>query len=79
MKNCHVCGQKLPLKPGQLVEFNDSGRYAEQGIVVRLFMGLGQTPYAEVMGLVDGCGHNFPVSSLTRLHGYYRITEREAL
>lgn len=80
MKTCHACGQKLPLKVGDVV-----ARYPMAGETRKTVTGI-------VTGLVPGsssCSVNilsfdgsmfvsYP-KYLTRLHGYYRITSREPL
>lgn len=73
MKKCHACGQKLPLKAGDIVEGRVNGR---------LRRGLVEIPGQTIATMIElGSGSVFALAhrDLTRLHGYYRITEREAL
>ncbi len=75
MKTCHACGQKLPLKCGQWVEWTHNGR-SVRGVVTSL----GQDGYFADLMTQDGEDvFSVKVTRLTRLHGYYRITEREPL
>ena len=75
MKKCHACGQKLPLKAGDKVEFYHTGTGALfQGIVTAV-----TASWASVTSLHDGRSVTQPIHKMTRLRGYYRITEREPL
>ena len=75
MKKCFNCGQKLPLKAGDKVEFYHTGTGALfQGIVTAV-----TASWASVTSLRDGRSVTQPIHKMTRLRGYYRITEREPL
>jgi hypothetical protein len=76
MKKCHACGQKLPLKAGNVVEFVHTGTHRRmRGVIVNANLSY------EAASLVtfDGESLSHPKRLLTRCHGYYRITEREPL
>ena len=73
MKKCHACGQKLPIQLGNIVE----GRFLGEpfrGIVTSI---LGDSYWVKQFNTPSTISFN--VAGLTRLHGYYRITEREPL
>lgn len=74
MKKCHACGQKLPLKVGDIVEGKHEGKVLT-GMVVHAPTA-GQ--WADVTTF-SGQKLLLHVKAITRLHGYYRITERETL
>ena len=77
MKKCHACGQKLPLRMGDVVSGQKyrKGRFVGiTGIVNSVF-----GDYANVTEFQTGESGTFNTNKLTRLHGYFRITEREAL
>lgn len=74
MKACHACGQKLPLKVGDVVEgtvFGGDGK--RQGIVL-----VTGTTWTDIQTFA-GTRLVLKTKGLTRLHGYYRVTEREPL
>jgi len=74
MKKCHACGQKLPLKVGDVVAGKATSGYKTQGIVIEV---MGTT--AKVQPFDGTNALHWAEHQLTRLHGYYRITEREPL
>lgn len=76
MKTCHACGQTLPLKVGQVVEYRRvaTGKPPCHGIITRVM----EDGHFHILAF-DGGDAIRHRSALTRLHGYYRITEREAL
>lgn len=76
MKTCHACGQKLPLKVGDMVE----GRREtfSQRVVQGMVANTSDT-YVVVHEWGTGAVVTLRRASCVRLHGYYRITEREAL
>lgn len=73
MKKCHACGQRLPLKVGDIVETRSVIRIPFVGMVVDA-----NTPLIGVVGF-NGEKRGFVSDALTRCHGYYRITERESM
>lgn len=75
-KKCHACGQKLPLKVGDIVETNTPRAWV--GMVTALSALREEKQTAHVVGF-DGSQRDYAVRYLTRAHGYYRITEREPL
>lgn len=72
MKKCHACGQKLPLKAGDVVEGVRLGKLF-QGVITLCSM----FDYVHVVTFDGRLLINVPQTTLTRLHGYYRITSRE--
>lgn len=75
LKKCHACGQKLPLKVGDVVE-GTLGAFGKkiQGLVVNL-----SDLYVVVTRFNTGVQETLSRRQCVRLHGYYRITEREPL
>lgn len=74
MKKCHACGQKLPLKVGDVVGGKRwQTRESFEGIVTGILL-----DFAHVTTF-RGTRISHPLKGLTRLHGYYRITERESM
>lgn len=76
-KACHACGQRLPLKAGEFVEFitNLGQARVQQGIVTKVYS---EGRAVSILGL-DGREYARERAFVTRLHGYYRVTEREVM
>ena len=78
MKKCHTCGQKLPLKVGNVVSgqyWTRTGYKGFQGIVLK------ESEHQVDVALFNS-GEVITVARRnvgSILHGYYRITEREPL
>lgn len=81
MKKCHACGQKLPLKVGDVVEGEGVSGVRHKGTVVVLPKMTGLPTPTSWIDVIDFAGVRRPLRAmrLVRLHGYYRITEREPL
>lgn len=73
-KACHACGQRLPLKVGEIVE----GRHTGTGVTFSGIVTSVTFSYASITTL-KGTSLTHPIHLLTRLHGYYRITSRESM
>lgn len=79
MKKCHACGQKLPLKVGDVVEAIPPKGYGRTSKFQGTVVGVPTNRTADLVAF-DGARYwSVPYGQITRLHGYYRITEREPL
>lgn len=81
MKKCYACGQRLPLKVGDIVDapnpFRAGARF--RGVVVALEDWPGTVVSVQGVGPIDRRCLRFQRETLSRLHGYFRTTEREPL
>jgi len=73
MKKCHACGQKLPLKTGDVVEGEGASGVRHRGTVL-----VTGSSWTDIVGF-DRVRRSVRTKGLVRLHGYFRITEREPL
>jgi hypothetical protein len=72
---CSACGQPLPFKVGDVVEGMRYGK-TWTGVVSRINGG----GYVDILGIGNQAAIlSLPVKGLVRLHGYFRILEREAV